>query len=295
MSIKTSDNLHSELNIGDALPGPENTSDSPHLFVSLSDLASEHIFYHPCYKTVESTLDDVERNSIEAILGSASAEDHFVATLTEQVLQAIQPNHQSIRVALSSADSYELGSLLGGKVESTEINPALGLRGVSRYASEPFNSVFALECKVIKTLQQQGVQVDIVIPFVRALSDAAKIIDLLAEQGLPRGLNGLKVLYTVDVPSAALMSERLLHYFDGVVINLENLAQFTLGVDRLNEELEYLFDPQSEAVIDLIDKSVRAANSSSKPIVMISSGLASYHKIQDYMVEHSNIELVVTL
>jgi len=148
---------------------------------------------------------------------------------------------------------------------------------------------------VIKALQEQRVHVEIVVPFVRALSDAAKIIDLLAEQGLPRGLNGLKVLYTVDVPSAALLSERLLHYFDGLVINLENLTQFTLGVDRLSEELEHLFDPQSEAVIDLIDMAVKAANHSNKPALVVSSGLASYNKIQEYVLEHTYIQVVVTV
>lgn len=294
MSINTSGELHSELNLGDAIPGEESSSKSTHLFVSLSDLVSENIFYHPCYKNVESTLSDVELSSIDAILGEVSMEEHFVATLTERIMQSVKPNHQSVRVALGNADSYELSSLLGGKAEAQEINPALGLRGVSRYAQTKFSSAFALECQVIKALQQQGVQVEIVVPFVRALSDAAKIIDLLAEQGLPRGLNGLKVLYTVDVPSAALLSERLLHYFDGLVINLENLTQFTLGVDRLSEELEHLFDPQSEAVIDLIDMAAKAANHSSKPALVVSSGLASYNKIQEYVLEHTYIQVVVT-
>uniref|UniRef100_UPI0030DC60DF putative PEP-binding protein n=1 Tax=Vibrio neptunius TaxID=170651 RepID=UPI0030DC60DF len=252
MSINTSDEWQSRLNLGDAIPGEEPSSESTHLFVSLSDLVSENIFYHPCFKNVESILSDVELSSIDAILGEVSMEDHFVATLTERIMQSVKPNHQSVRVALSDADSYELSSLLGGKAEAQEVNPALGLRGVSRYAQTKFSHAFALECQVLKALQQQGVQVEIVVPFVRALSDAAKIIDLLAEQGLPRGLNGLKVLYTVDVPSAALLSERLLHYFDGLAINLENLSQYTLGVDRLSEDLQHLFDPQSEAVIALV-------------------------------------------
>ncbi|MBN3493128.1 MULTISPECIES: putative PEP-binding protein [Vibrio] len=294
MSINTSDEWQSRLNLGDAIPGEEPSSESTHLFVSLSDLVSENIFYHPCFKNVESILSDVELSSIDAILGEVSMEDHFVATLTERIMQSVKPNHQSVRVALSDADSYELSSLLGGKAEAQEVNPALGLRGVSRYAQTKFSHAFALECQVLKALQQQGVQVEIVVPFVRALSDAAKIIDLLAEQGLPRGLNGLKVLYTVDVPSAALLSERLLHYFDGLVINLENLSQYTLGVDRLSEDLQHLFDPQSEAVIALVDMAVKAANHNSKPVLVVTSGLARYSKIREYILEHAYIQVVVT-
>lgn len=150
-----------------------------------------------------------------------------------------------------------------------------------------------MECKVIKLLREKAFNVEVVVPFVRGLSDAAKIIDLLAEQGLPRGLDGLKVLYTVDVPSGALLSERLLHYFDGVVINLENLTQFTLGIDRLSEELEYLYDPESEAVLQLITQTVKSATDSNKPIVLVSNGLKQYARLQEYLVEQSHCDIIM--
>lgn len=294
MSLTRSSSMHPALNLGDSLPKLDQASGGSHLFVSLSEMILEHVFYHPNHAPILSSLDESELASIQAILGDSTLESHFVATLTEQILLEVKPHHQSVRVDLGGADSYSFRSLLGGKIEAQEVNPALGLRGVSRYASEKFSQQFALECQVIKALQQQGCDVDIVVPFVRGLSDAAKIIDLLAEQGLPRGLNGLKVLYTIDVPAGALLSERLLHYFDGVVINLENLAQFTLGIDRLSEELEYLFDPQSEAVLQLIDQAVKAANNSSKPIVITSNGLIHYARLQEYIIEHPQIEVVVT-
>lgn len=86
-----------------------------------------------------------------------------------------------------------------------------------------------------------------------------------------------------------------MHYFDGVVINLENLAQFTLGVDRFSEKLSYLFDPQSEAVLDLIITAAKAASASNKTVLIASSGLADYPKIQEYIVENPQIEAVVTM
>ena len=295
MSLETSSSLHPALSLGDTLPSENPQENGSHLYVSMSEMIMEYIFYHPEFNQVLDSLDSVQTTSIQAILGDSSVEEHFVSTLVEQIKAASNDSHTTIRIGLSNADSYAFSSLLGGSADVTEVNPALGLRGVSRYASAQFSLTFALECKVIKALQEQGLTVEIVVPFVRALSDAAKIIDLLAEQGLPRGLNGLKVLYTVDVPSSALLAERLLHYFDGVVINLENLAQFTLGVDRLNESLEYLFDPQSEAVIDLIDMAVKSAQASNKPVIMVSSGLANYKKIQEYIVENGQLDAVVTM
>lgn len=294
MSLNSSSGMHPALQIGDFLPQSQGSEDATHLFVSLSELILESVFYHPSYRGVDTQLDTVEIESINAILGELDVDSHFVATLCEQIISAIKPQHSVIRIALSGAGSDSFGSLLGGKVEPQELNPALGLRGVSRYASETFNHQFALECRVIQQLREQGHQVEIVVPFVRALSDAAKIIDLLAEQGLPRGLNGLKVHYMVDVPAAALLAERLLHYFDGLVINLENLAQYTLGVDRLSEELEYLFDPESDAIIQLVDQAVQAAQSVEKPVLLSTSGLSQYPRWQEYFVEHQGLEIVVT-
>lgn len=295
MNQNSSSSLHPSLNIGESLPKLDTESEGSHLFVSLSELILEHVFYHPAYNESTQPLDEIEIASINAILGELDVEAHFVSTLTEQILAAVKPCHTKIRVSLSGADSHSFSSLLGGKVELQETNPALGVRGVSRFAAQPFHYQFALECKVIKALQAQDCNVEVVVPFVRGLSDAAKIIDLLAEQGLPRGLNGFKVLYTVDVPAGALLSEKLLHYFDGVAVNLENLAQFTLGIDRLSEELEYLFDPQSDAIIQLIEQVVKSAHNSNKPVILCSNALEQYARIQESIIEYDNVDVVVTL
>lgn len=295
MSLSGSSNLHPALSSGDALPKVDGQQGGQHLFVSLSELILEHIFYHPSFESATTPLEPLQRSSIDAMLGEQDLKTHFVSTLVSIISDAITPEHKVVRVSLSNADSHTMRSLLGGDVEPEVVNPALGMRGVSRYAQPEFSASFALECDVIKALRAQGHRVEIVVPFVRALSDAAKIIDLLAEQGLPRGLDGLKVLYTVDVPSSALMAERLLHYFDGVVINLENLTQYTLGIDRLDETLHYLFEPQSESVLQLIDLTTKAAESVNKPIILTSSGVLNYAKIQEYLVEREHVELVVTV
>lgn len=295
MSLNSSSSLHPALTLGQSLPSAEEPSGDSHLYVSLSEMILEHIFYHPLHHLNDSTLNDREQASINAILGDREVESHFVQTLSGKIKHAIQPSHQAIRVSLSCADSDSFRSLLGGQCEAQEANPALGVRGVSRYATQALGQQFALECQVIKALQEQGHIIDIVVPFVRSLSDAAKIIDLLAEQGLPRGLDGLKVFYRIDVPSAALLSERLLHYFDGLVINLENLTQFTLGIDRLSEPLDYLFDPQSEAVLQLMERAVASAVNTHKPVVVTSNGLVAYPRLQEYFAEHDQVDVVVTV
>ncbi|MEZ8735227.1 MULTISPECIES: putative PEP-binding protein [unclassified Vibrio] len=294
MTQENQSTLHPELVVGDVLPSYNDNNNSNHLYVSLSELVMDRVFYHPSIESHLDTLTDIEKTSLEAILGDKTVDEHFVSTLVIAIQAAVQPNHTSVRIALSSADSYGFRSLLGGNCEAEEINPALGVRGVARYATPEYSKAFALECQVIKALREQGINVEVVVPYVRALSDAAKIIDLLAEQGLPRGLNGLKVLFSCDVPSAVLLSERLLHYFDGVVVNVDSLASFTLGVDKHNEAQQHAFDPQNEAVITLLDMIVKATLNAKKPVLLVTQGLVDYPRLQGYIADLEGVETVVT-
>lgn len=294
MTQENQSTLHPELVLGDVLPSYNDNNNSNHLYVSLSELVMDRVFYHPSIESHLDTLSDIEKTSLDAILGGKTVDEHFVSTLVIAIQAAVQPSHTSVRIALSSADSYGFRSLLGGNCEAEEINPALGVRGVARYATPEYSKAFALECQVIKSLREQGINVEVVVPYVRALSDAAKIIDLLAEQGLPRGLNGLKVLFSCDVPSAVLLSERLLHYFDGVVVNVDSLASFTLGVDKQNEAQQHAFDPQNEAVITLLDMIVKATQNAKKPVLLVTQGLVDYPRLQGYIADLEGVETVVT-
>ncbi|PMH25258.1 phosphoenolpyruvate synthase [Vibrio lentus] len=294
MTQENQSTLHPELVLGDVLPSYNDNNNSNHLYVSLSELVMDRVFYHPSIESHLDTLSDIEKTSLDAILGDKTVDEHFVSTLVVAIQAAVQPNHNAVRVALSSADSYGFRSLLGGNCEVEEVNPALGVRGVARYATPEYSKAFALECQVIKTLREQGINVEIVVPYVRALSDAAKIIDLLAEQGLPRGLNGLKVLFSCDVPSAVLLSERLLHYFDGAAVNVDSLTQFALGVDKQNEAQQHAFDPQNEAVITLISSIVKATQHAKKPVLIVTQGLVDYPRLQGYIADLEGVDTVIT-
>ncbi|WP_165311320.1 putative PEP-binding protein [Vibrio ziniensis] len=286
MSFEQSEIIQQELALGNTLPSTDSQQSSHALFVSLSELIAESVFYHPALTAGGvDLLPELEQNSLKSLLNDQTIEQHFVSVLVDQIAKSISDKHTSIRICLSSSDSYAFKALIGGSIEEDEVNPAMGVRGVSRFASSKYSPAFALECKVIKALQEKGHKVEIVVPFVRALSDAATIIDRLAEQGLPRGLNGLKVLYVCSVPSAALVADKLLQYFDGVVIDWDELTQMTLGVDKHNESLSYLYNPESEAVSQLANFAVSAANLAKKPVVVVTHGLESYPKLQEHLSE----------
>ncbi|MFA0088227.1 putative PEP-binding protein [Vibrio sp. 10N.261.51.F12] len=282
------------LSYGNVFPSHSDQGDAEHLYVSIAELIMEKIFFHPNYAQLEGELDTVELDAINALLGGREVADFIVSTLVAEISSAVKPEHNTIRVELNDADSYNMSALLGGKAESGEVNPILGVRGVARFASEAYKASFALECNVIKALREQGINVEIVVPCVRALSDAATIIDKLAEQGLPRGLNGLKILFACDTPSAVLLSERLLQYFDGLVLKIDNLTQLTLGVDREQDELTHLYDPQNEAVLKLVRDGILTAKDVKKPALVVIGSLEDYPVLRNHLEELGHAEVYVT-
>jgi pyruvate,water dikinase len=289
MSQSTTGGENSAIKLGDVFPSQRELSGSGALYVSLSELVMGKLFYHPSLSNVDDIEDATEKASLQQILSQQDVKTHFISTLVESIVLAAK-GYDVVRIELNSADSEAMSRLIAGSLEPHEQNPLLGLRGVSRFASDVYKEAFGLEGEVIKALQQRGVEIDIVVPFVRALSDAAKIIDLLAEQGLPRGLKGLKVLYCCDTPSAVLMAEKLLHYFDGLVINLDTLAQLTLGVDNNNPSLAYLYDPENDSVIQLVDFAVKSANATGKPALLLTRELSERPRLEHYLSEVVGVE-----
>lgn len=282
----------SDIEVTNTLPAYSEQPSSEQLYVSLSDLIMEHIFYHPAVE--ETKLSETDKETLVALLNGLSVNEHFVQTLVSKIKDAISGEHRIIRVRLSHADSYAFSALLGGSCEKKEVNPAMGLRGVGRYASSFYASSFALECEVVKRLRADGHDIEVVVPFVRALSDAATIIDRLAEQGLPRGLGGLKVLYSCDVPSSILLADKLLQYFDGVVIDIESLAQFILGVDIKNEALTHSFDIQNEAVIELVIQMIKKVKKAKKPHLLLLPDLNDIPLIREALFELKGVNVAIS-
>src|SRR5690606_21705054 len=138
-------------------------------------------------------------------------------------------------VRMSDFKSNEYRKLIGGsRYEPEEENPMLGFRGASRYISEDFAECFRMECEALKRVREQMglTNVEIMIPFVRTLGQAAKVVDLLAANQLKRGENGLRLIMMCEVPSNAILAEQFLEYFDGFSIGSNDLTQLSLGLDR---------------------------------------------------------------
>jgi pyruvate,water dikinase len=150
---------------------------------------------------------------------------------------------------------------------SNDYSQVNGLRGVSRFEAEETKLAFLLECDVIKLTQQRladPTQLELVVPFVRTVSEAAKAIDILAGQGLARGANGLKVHLWCELPNNALLIDKFLPYFDGLMLDEVGLTQSTLSADLAHHELNDLFDAPDEGVRQLILRILNGAEKAKK-------------------------------
>ncbi|MBV7296871.1 phosphoenolpyruvate synthase [Enterovibrio sp. NIFS-20-8] len=235
-----------------ALKSPSQLENAEKAFglVCLGELFTQLVGEHP------STLSD-EQQAVEQML--AFLEQNYAAN-----------QNRPLRVMLNDLTSQVLGSLKNADQEPHEFNPAMGLRGVSRFASDIGKFGFVFECKVLKqAIVEKNLPVEIVVPFVRTSSEAATMIDLLAEQGLCRGANGLKVLLACQLPANAILADALLAYFDGMIIDVDNLAAFTLGVDFEDAALPYTFNKGNEAVRTLILETVRKVQLAEKPVQIL--------------------------
>ncbi|MBU0541858.1 MAG: phosphoenolpyruvate synthase, partial [Gammaproteobacteria bacterium] len=194
-----------------------------------------------------------------------------VATITA----AFYP--KPVIVRMSDFKSNEYRKLIGGsRYEPEEENPMLGFRGAARYISEEFAECFEMECLALKRVREQmGLDnVQIMIPFVRTLNQAAKVVDLLARNGLKRGDNGLKVVMMCEVPSNAVLADQFLEYFDGFSIGSNDLTQLTLGLDR-DSGLDILaadFDERDPAVRALLSKAIEACKAKGKYVGICGQG-----------------------
>ena len=100
--------------------------------------------------------------------------------------------------------------------------------------------------------------VELMVPFVRTTEEAAQVIDLLAENGLKRGENGLKIIMMCEIPSNALLADDFLEYFDGMSIGSNDLTQLTLGLDRDSGLIAHLFNERDPAIKALFSMAIKA-------------------------------------
>ena len=157
-------------------------------------------------------IDPELKKAVESVArGHASPRAFYVDKLAEGVATiaaAFWP--KPVIVRLSDFKSNEYRKLIGGtRYEPDEENPMLGFRGASRYISGDFQDAFAMECEALKRVRQDMglTNVEIMVPFVRTVSQAERVAQMLAERGLKRGDNGLRLIMMCEVPSNAILAE----------------------------------------------------------------------------------------
>jgi len=178
-------------------------------------------------------------------------------------------------VRLSDFKSNEYFNLLGGEhFEPREENPMLGFRGAARYLSPSFKECFELECRALKRVREtMGLDnVEIMVPFVRTISEAQSVIELLGELGLKRGEYGLRIIMMCELPSNALLAERFLEYFDGFSIGSNDLTQLTLGLDRDSNLVAESFDERDPAIRLLLSQVISACRAAEKYVGICGQG-----------------------
>ncbi|MFT7224076.1 MAG: pyruvate,water dikinase [Cellvibrionaceae bacterium] len=223
------------------------------------------------------------------ISGYASPADYFVEKVVEGVstiAAAFAP--ETVIVRMSDFKSNEYAHLIGGtNYEPDEENPMLGYRGASRYVSESFRECFALECKALRKVREEmGLKnVQIMIPFVRTVDEARQVSELLAEYGLKRGEQDLKLIMMCELPSNALLAEDFLEYFDGFSIGSNDLTQLTLGLDRDSGLIAHLFDERNEAVKMLLKMAINACKKQGKYVGICGQGPSDHPDLALWLVE----------
>jgi len=258
----------------------------------LEFIINNYIGVHPRAVLEYPNIDADLKRAVESVArGYSSPRAFYEDKLVEGVATiaaAFYP--KPVIVRLSDFKSNEYKKLIGGsRYEPDEENPMLGFRGASRYVSEDFGEAFALECAAMKRVREEmGLEnVEIMVPFVRTIAQAKRVIDMMAKFGLQRGVNGLKLIMMCEIPSNAILADQFLEYFDGFSIGSNDMTQLTLGLDRDSgmELLAIDFDERDPAVEFMIERSIDACVKQGKYVGICGQGPSDHPDFAKWLVK----------
>ena len=255
----------------------------------LEFIIARMIGVHPLALLDYAKLPDALRSEIDArTAGYADPVSFYVDKLGEGIATlaaAFWP--KPVIVRLSDFKSNEYANLTGGdRYEPKEENPMLGLRGAARYVSSLFRPAFELECRALKKVRETlgYTNVEVMIPFVRTVDECVKVVDLLADNGLVRGENGLRVVMMCEIPSNVLLADDFLAHVDGFSIGSNDLTQLTLGIDRDSGLVAESFDERNPAVKKLLAEAIAACKRKGKTIGICGQGPSDHPDLADWLV-----------
>lgn len=256
----------------------------------LEFIINRMIGVHPNALLQYEELDRETRDAIDdQMAGYDGPVTFFVEKLAEgisTIAAAFAP--EPVIVRMSDFKSNEYANLIGGeKYEPDEENPMLGFRGASRYVSESFRPCFELECAALKRVREDMglTNVQVMIPFVRTVAEARRVLELLAENGLKRGENDLKVIMMSELPTNAILAEKYLEHFDGMSIGSNDMTQLTLGLDRDSALVADLFDERDEAVAAMLSMTIKACLKKGKYVGICGQGPSDYPDLARWLVK----------
>ncbi len=256
----------------------------------LEMIIAAHIGIHPNALLEYDKQDADVRKKIDAkTAGYGDPVSFYVNRLAEGIatLTASVAPHTVI-VRLSDFKSNEYANLIGGsRYEPHEENPMIGFRGASRYVDPSFTKAFALECKaVLKVRNEMGLDnLWVMIPFVRTLEEGRKVIEVLEQNGLKKGENGLKIIMMCELPSNALLADEFLEIFDGFSIGSNDLTQLTLGLDRDSSIVAHLFDERNPAVKKLLSMAIKSARAKGKYVGICGQGPSDHPELAEWLMQ----------
>jgi pyruvate,water dikinase len=252
---------------------------------------SNHIRVHPMALVQFDALRDgqAKQRIAELTLGYEDKTEYFVERLARGLGRIAAAHHpKPVIVRMSDFKTNEYANLIGGaEFEPKEENPMLGFRGASRYYSPRYRAGFALECRAIRRLREaMGFKnVIVMIPFCRSTKEADRVLEVLAENGLRRGEDGLEVYVMCEIPSNVVLAKAFAERFDGFSIGSNDLTQLTLGVDRDSDLLAELFDEQDEAVRWMIRTVIDAAQGSGAKIGLCGQAPSDHPEFAEFLVQ----------
>ncbi|HZY19366.1 MAG TPA: phosphoenolpyruvate synthase [Ramlibacter sp.] len=258
----------------------------------LEFIINNNIGVHPKAILDYPNVDGDLKKAVESVArGHASPRAFYVDKVAEGVATiaaAFWP--KPVIVRLSDFKSNEYRKLIGGsRYEPEEENPMLGFRGAARYLSEDFREAFAMECEALQRVRREMglTNVEIMVPFVRTLGQAERVTQLLAQQGLQRGQDGLRLIMMCEVPSNAILADEFLEFFDGFSVGSNDLTQLTLGLDR-DSGLELLaadFDERDPAVKAMLSRAIQACRKQGKYVGICGQGPSDHPDFAQWLAD----------
>ncbi len=262
----------------------------PHRGVGLARLEfiiNRQIGIHPRALLEGDLPAELQAQIDERVAAYPSPRDFFVQRVAEgisMIAAAFAP--EPVIVRMSDFKSNEYANLIGGeRYEPHEENPMLGYRGASRYISPDFRACFDMECEALRYVRDEMgfTNVQVMIPFVRTVGEGHAVVEMLAENGLRRGVNDLKIIMMCELPTNALLADQYLEFFDGFSIGSNDMTQLTLGLDRDSGLVANTFDERDPAVLQLMSMAIQACRAQGKYVGICGQGPSDHPDLAEWL------------